>query len=106
ARCWRKNRKLAKSNFTMFSPSGDWSKYVYQYFRTDGTLAKAEIDYRTFEGDLILLQDHYFDTKGKVIKTTSKFLDLRTHKPKKVTEGFRDEAAQMQKETDYYKTVS
>lgn len=106
AYCWRKRGKFAKSNFTFFSPSGDWAKYVYQYFRPDGTLAKAEIDYRTFEGDMILLQDVYFDQKGRKIKTTTKYLDLRSRKPKKISKEFREEAAQMQKETDYYKTVS
>ena len=38
---WKKNGKIVASNFTLFSPSGDWAKYVYQYFREDGTLAKV-----------------------------------------------------------------
>ena len=106
AYCWRQNGKLAKSNFTLFSESGDWTKYVFHYFRTDGTLAKAAIDYRTFEGDIILLQDIYFNSKGKIITTTNKVLDLTSHKPKKMTRGIREEVAQLQQETDYYKSVS
>ena len=106
AYCWRDRGNLAKSNFTLFSPSGDWAKYVFHYFRTDGTLAKAAIDYRTFNEDMILMQDVYFDARGKVIKTTYKVLDLRTHKPKKITKDIRMATGEMRKETDYYKSVS
>src|ERR1044071_5403218 len=26
---WRRDGKIAASNFTLFSPSGDWTKYVF-----------------------------------------------------------------------------
>ena len=103
AYAWRKNGKIAASNFTYFSPSGDWTKYVFSYFREDGTLAKAAIDYRTFQGDLIVLQDLYFDKSGKLLKKKTRFRDLSTNKPKKATKDFM--GASDLSETDYYKTT-
>jgi hypothetical protein len=35
---WRKGTKIVASNFTLFSDSGDWAKYVYHCFREDGSL--------------------------------------------------------------------
>lgn len=106
AYCWRKDGRLAAANFTLFSPSGDWAKYVYSYYRPTGTLAKAAVDYRTFNGDFILEQDIYFNESGKEIKRTERFLDLQTHKPKKLSKSYRENAQQMAKEVDYYKTTS
>lgn len=100
---WRKNGKLVASNFTFFSPSGDWAKYVYQYFREDGSLAKVKVDYRTFEGDLIILQNIYFSPAGKLLKKTNRFEDLTTHKPKRVKKDSFDQG--MLNEVDYYKTT-
>lgn len=100
---WKKNGKIVASNFTLFSPSGDWAKYVFQYFREDGTLAKVKVDYRTFMGDLIILQDIYFNAAGKLLKKTNRFEDLTTHKPKKVKKDSYDPG--MLNEVDYYKTT-
>lgn len=80
---WRKNGRLAQSNFTRFSPSGDWAKYDFYYFRENGTLAKIASELRTFYGDLIVLHDVYFDTKGKMLRQTVRYRDLRTKKPVK-----------------------
>lgn len=106
AYCWRKGGKLAAANFTLFSASGDWTKYVNSYYRPDGTLAKVAVDYRTFHGDIILEQDLYFNTKGDRIKKVQRVLDLQTHKPKKVTRDIRESAESMAKEVDYYKSTS
>lgn len=103
---WRKNGKIVRSNFTLFSPSGDWSKYVYLYFRADGTLAKAESELRTFYGYFIVLNDIYFDDKGKILKKTTKYLDLKTEKPKMPSkDDFADNGDNF-KLTEYYKTAS
>lgn len=101
---WRNNGKIVASNFTLFSGSGDWVKYVYQYFRPDGTLARAETEYRTFMGDFIVIRRHYFNTAGKQIGSSVKFLDLNTHKPKKPEDG--SVMGDDPKEVDYYKTTS
>src|SRR5262245_51308506 len=50
---WRRDGKIAASNFTLFSPSGDWTKYVFHYFRPDGSLAIVKSELRTFYGEFI-----------------------------------------------------
>lgn len=80
---WTRNGKLVASNFTLFSGSGDWAKYVYHFFRTDGSLAKAEIDYRTFYGDFIVEQSLYYNRSGELLKKTTAYKDLQSRKPKK-----------------------
>lgn len=100
---WRQNSKIVRSNFTLFSPSGDWAKYVHLYFRQDGTLAKAESELRTFYGNFIVLNDIYFNTQGKVLKKTVKYLDLKTEKPKKLNADDMENNGDNLKFTEYYK---
>jgi uncharacterized protein (DUF2141 family) len=85
---WRKAGKVAVTNFADFSPSGDWAEYRNSYYRADGTLARAETEFRTFQGDYIFIHRRYYDSRGRVLKSTSKSLDLRTRKPKKLTADF------------------
>lgn len=78
---WMRGGKPVKANFTLSSPSGDWAKYVYHYFRDDGTLAKAEVDYRTFHGDFIVEQNLYYSPTGKLLKKTTTYKNLQSGKP-------------------------
>jgi len=103
---WQRSGRIVKSNFTLFSPSGDWSEYVYHCFRPDGTLAKAEQEMRTFNGDLIIIQDVYFDRTGKLQKKSVKYLDLRTKKSIKPTKEFLEENKESISEADYFKKTS
>ena len=99
---WRKNGHLVASNFTLFSPSGDWAKYVFQCFREEGTLAKAKSELRTFYGDFVVTEYRYFDAKGKPLKKTIRYSDLTTGKPKKPTESFFGDNSGYLKDKDYY----
>jgi hypothetical protein len=101
---WLKGGKIAASNFTLFSGSGDWIKYLNHYFRPDGTLARVDADYRTFMGDFMVIRRRYFDRSGKQISSSVKYLDLTTQKPKKPEDGgvMGDDP----KEIDYYKKTS
>jgi len=103
---WQKNGKIIKSNFTLFSPSGDWAQYVYHYFRADGTLAKVESEMRTFNGDLIVIQDFYLGAKGKLLKKTVKYRDLQTQKPIKPTREFLKNNADFSNDVEYFKKTS
>jgi len=103
---WRKNGKIIMSSFTLFSPSGDWAKYVYLFFREDGTLAKSETEVRTFYGKLSILQDFYFDGKGRLLKKTREYKDLTTDKPIKPTEDDIDTNSYSIGKGNYYKTTS
>jgi hypothetical protein len=103
---WLRNRRVIYTSFTIFSPSGDWAKYVYSYFREDGTLAKVEVDYRTFQGDLIILQNLYFDRAGKILKKTTKFKDLSTRKLKNPSKEYLRENSALLNEVDYYRKNS
>jgi hypothetical protein len=77
---WRRSGRLVQSNFTLFSPSGDWAQYDYHYFRADGSIAKIASEMRTFMGDLIVLCDLYFDGKGRLLRRTVRYRDLNTGK--------------------------
>lgn len=106
AYCWRRGGKFALATFTFFSGSGDWTNYVSYYYRPNGTLAKVDVEYRTFYGDLILEQDVYFNTAGKQIKKTQRVLDLRSHKPVKQTKEIREQVRSMAEEIDFFKSTS
>ena len=99
---WRRNAHLVASNFTLFSPSGDWAKYVFQCFREDGTLAKAKSELRTFYGDFVVTEYRYFDAKGKLLRNTIRYSDLTTGKPKNPGKEYLDASANLMKEKDYY----
>lgn len=81
---WKQVGRIVETSSTLFSPSGDWAQYVYHYFRENGTLAKVESDFRSFNGDIIIEQSLYYDTKGKQLKKTTQYRDLKTKKFKKV----------------------
>ncbi|MGE3467099.1 MAG: hypothetical protein AB7J13_09210 [Pyrinomonadaceae bacterium] len=100
---WRRNGRIVASNFTRFSPSGDWVNYVLHCFRTDGTLARVETDFRTFNGDFKVIRKRYFDRYGRRISMSVKYLDLATGKPKDPGSGvFGDDG----NEIDYYLRTS
>lgn len=102
---WTKGGKLVASNFTLFSPSGDWTKYVNSYYRPDGSLARTFVDYRTFHGDFIVEQSLYFNTTGKLLKKTTAYKDLQTGKPKKPEDGYLSDNSELLA-GDYYKRTS
>ncbi len=102
---WQRSGQIVKSNFTLFSPSGDWAEYVYHCFRADGTLAKAEQEMRTFNEDLILIQNFYFNQAGKLQKKTVKYFDLRSKKPIKPTKEFLRQIQELVSQIDFYKKV-
>jgi hypothetical protein len=103
---WLQKGKIVKSNFTLFSPSGDWANYVYHHFREDGSLARVESEMRTFNGDLIIIQYFYFDRKGNLIRKTVKYRDLQTNKPIKPTKEFLAGKADFSDDVEYYKKTS
>lgn len=76
--------ELVVALFTFSSPSGDWAQYMTNYYRKDGTLAKSSAELRTFMGDIIRINDRFYDDKGKLIKEQTRFLDLKTRRPKRV----------------------
>ena len=85
--------ELVVAAFSFSSPSGDWAQYVTNYYRKDGTLAKSNAELRTFMGDIIRISDRLYDSRGKVIKEQTRFLDLTTRKPKRVK---KDEFMEME----------
>jgi hypothetical protein len=92
---------LVVAVFTFSSPSGDWVQYVTNYYRKDGTLAKSSAELRTFMGDVIRINDRLYDSRGKLLKEQTRFLDLKTRRPKRV--GKSD---YMEMESPLYKTTS
>jgi hypothetical protein len=86
--------------FTFSSPSGDWSQYLTNYYRSDGTIARFHSELRTFMGNLIIIRDRLYDVNGKVLKERTRYLDLTTRKPRKVRRGeFMDQEAPLYAKT-------
>lgn len=100
---WRKSGRIVKSNFTLFSPSGDWTEYVFHNFRADGSLAFVQSEMRTFNGDLIIVQDLYFDRRGRLLERSIKYRDLQTEKPIKPTKEFLKNNGDFSNDVKYYK---
>ncbi len=103
---WLQRGRIVKSNFTLFSPSGDWTQYVFHNFRADGSLAHAQTEMRTFNGDLIIIQNFYHDRAGRLLKKTVKYRDLITDKPIKPTREFLKNNADWLNDTEYYKKTN
>lgn len=87
---WTKAGKIASTTYTFQSPSRDWAHFVTYYFRTNGTLAKAESDLNTFYGSVTVKRNYYFDFKGKILKQDVKYFDLRTQKSINLKERQKD----------------
>ncbi len=103
---WLENRKIVRSNFTLFSGSGDWAQFVYHHFRPDGTLAKVESVLRTFYGDMAVTQIFYFDGKGRLLKKTLRYADLKNKNLVKPNEEFNDSHSDYLKEVNYFKRTT
>ena len=99
---WKHSGRVIASNFTLFSPSGDWTKYVLHYFRTDGSVGLVRSELRTFYGEFIVKDDRYFDPRGRLIKRTRKYFDLTTGKPKRPTNEMREDNSSFYR-VDYFK---
>jgi len=100
ASVWSKNGKVVVTKLSLTSPSGDWVHFINYYYREDGTLAKTQAQLNTFYGDVSVLRELYFQTSGKVIRSTTRYLDLKTKKPIRKPAEFFDQ------EVPVYKTVS
>lgn len=87
---WAIDGKLAGADFNFTSPSGDWVHLINYYFRKDGSLAKIDARLNTFYGELSVVRLQYFNAKGVLLKSTRKYLDLNTRKPKKPGGDFLD----------------
>jgi hypothetical protein len=87
---WARKGKVVAAEFTFQSESRDWYHFVTYYFREDGTLAKIHSQLNTFYGGVTAIRDQYYGSKGRVLKSTARFLDIQTQKPKKKP-NFQDE---------------
>ena len=77
---WQRDGKVIGANFTFQSPSRDWAQFVMYYFRGGGSLAKTNSTLNTFEGDITVLREDYYDSKGILLKGTTHCKDLKTQK--------------------------
>lgn len=89
--CWKIGSKIVGVKAAYFTPSGDWARYTDHYFRLNGSLAKVDSELRTFYGDHIIKQSIYFSESGRRIRRTVKYFDLRTKKPKQMTDEMKAE---------------
>jgi hypothetical protein len=87
---WVRKGKVVAAGFAFQSGSRDWAHFVTYYFREDGTLAKIHSRLNTFYGGVSAIRDKYYASNGKLLRTTTRYLDLQTEKPKK-NPNFHDE---------------
>ena len=80
---WTREGKVVLAFFGFTSDSGDWYHFIKYYYRPDGTLAKIQARLNTFYGNVSVLRDRYYDTNGKLLKSTQRYLDMQTQKPVK-----------------------
>jgi hypothetical protein len=90
ASVFSRDGKIVAAYFTFTSPSGDWYHFVDYYFRDDGSLAKIRARLNTSYGNITVVRQRYYDSTGKLIKSTRKFLNLKTSKETKPVD-FMDE---------------
>lgn len=83
AHVWLNQKNPVNARFALISPSGDWFQYVYYYFREDGTLAKIQSELNTFHGNLTVITNKLYNVDGTLLHVTTRYLDLKTHKPTK-----------------------
>ncbi len=88
---WLKKGKLVAANFTFQSGSGDWAHFVNYYFRDDGSLAKIHTRLNTFYGDTTVEQDRYYSYDGKLVRSSTRYFDLQSHRPLRRKPNFQDE---------------
>jgi hypothetical protein len=97
---WTRNGKLVATKITLTSPSGDWAHLINYYYREDGTLAKIQAQLNTFYGDVSVVREQFFQSSGKVIRSTTRYLDLNSRKPVRKPKDFFDQ------EVPIYKKIS
>ena len=93
ANVWLRDGKVVVAYFAFTSPSGDWFHYVNYYYRADGTLAKIHSQLNTFysnKGGLSVVREKFFSVSGKLLHTSTRYLDLESQKSRKRQE-FMDE---------------
>ena len=90
---WLKDGQVVAAQFSLTSSSGDWYHYVNYYFRADGTLAKIHAQLETFSsagGGIIVLRDNFYTSSGKLLRTATRYLDLKSQQPR-TGEEFMDQ---------------
>jgi hypothetical protein len=86
AHVWRRDGKVVVAQFSFTSSSGDWYHYVSYYYRADGTLVKIHTQLNTFaaaDGGMSVVRDKFYSSGGKLLHTTTRYLDLKSQKPRK-----------------------
>ncbi len=86
AHVWARDGKVVAARFSFTTPSGDWYHYVDCYFRVDGTLVKIHAQLNTFsgpDGGISVVRDKFYSSSGKLLHTTTRYLDLKSQKPRK-----------------------
>ena len=80
---WSKEGAAVLVSCDFQSPSGDWAHDVNYYFREDGSLAKIHAQLNTFYGNMTVIRERLYDSKGKLLSSSQQFLDMETQKKKK-----------------------
>jgi hypothetical protein len=80
---WVRSGKVVAVGFTFQSESRDWAHFVTYYFREDGTLAKIHAQLNTFYGNISAVRNKFYNSSGKLLRTSTRYLDLQSQKPRK-----------------------
>lgn len=83
ANVWLRGGKIVIAQFEYGSPSGDWAQFVGYCFREDGSLAKLENSFRTFNSDVRIEKERIYDAKGKRLRSSLRCFDLQSGRRKR-----------------------
>jgi hypothetical protein len=80
---WLRAGKVVAAEFFHTSPSGDWTQLAIYYFRTDGTIAKTELELNTFYGHVTAIRKKFYNEQGKLLGESAQYYDLKTKQEKR-----------------------
>jgi hypothetical protein len=80
---WSKDGAVVLVTCLFQSPSRDWAHHIRYYYRKDGSLAKIHAELGAFYGNMTVIRERFYGSKGMLLGSSQQFLDLETKKEKR-----------------------
>ena len=87
---WLREGKIVAVNLTQQNESGDWVHYVNHCFRPDGSLARLKAVFNTFHGNMSVERERVYDSRGRLLRSRTKYLDLKERKPRRPGPDYKE----------------
>jgi hypothetical protein len=80
---WSKEGAVVLVYCVFQSPSANWAHRIVYYFREDGSLAKIDARLNTSYSRMTTVRERFYDTSGRLLSSSQRFLALEAQKEKK-----------------------